>query len=128
MKFAPLELESGPSSGAAPAKNEPRGRLRAIPSCVIGKPPCARTNWDGRGSTSKTPKPPRRAVLPLWNGSHANPTRGSKLRSVGFEKKRSAHLGCCVRDVGQDRELAVDFGRDCRRFPSYSDIDRQVWT
>jgi hypothetical protein len=38
------------------------------------------------GSTSKIPNPPRTEVFPFWNGSHAKPTRGSKLWVVGFWK------------------------------------------
>src|SRR5712692_2800647 len=30
------------------------------------------------------PKPPRTEVFPLWKGSQAKPTRGSKFLSVGF--------------------------------------------
>src|SRR5882672_6141323 len=36
---------------------------------------------------SNIPKLPRTAVLPLWNGSQANPTRGSKLRRVKFPNR-----------------------------------------
>src|SRR3981081_4287899 len=32
------------------------------------------------------PKPPRRAVFPVLNGSQENPIRGSNVCSVGFEK------------------------------------------
>src|ERR1700681_3613609 len=99
MKFAPFDV--GLRNTAAPAKNEPcnvpGGSSKAAPSCVIGNPPCARTNWEGRGSTSNIPKPPRRAVLPLWNGSQANPTRGSKLRYVGFDIKGEPR--CSVESV-----------------------------
>src|SRR5882762_9635646 len=41
----------------------------------------------GSGNTSNIPNPLRTAVLPLWKGSHASPTRGSKLRNVGLEKR-----------------------------------------
>src|ERR1700730_3352315 len=41
----------------------------------------------GRGSESKIPNPPRTAVLPSWNGSQANPPRGSKFLKVGLRAK-----------------------------------------
>ena len=50
-------------------------------------------DWYGKGRTSKRPNPARTAVLPSWNGSHAKPTRGSKLCNVGFENKGDPN-GC----------------------------------
>src|SRR5215469_1231243 len=41
-------------------------------------------NSYGRGRASNIPKPPRTAVLPLWNGSQAKPIRGSKFLVVGL--------------------------------------------
>ena len=41
-------------------------------------------NSYGSGRASNIPKPPRTAVLPLWNGSHAKPIRGSKFFVVGL--------------------------------------------
>src|SRR5665213_948283 len=41
----------------------------------------------GKGRTSNSPKPPRIDVLPLPKGSQAKPIRGSKLWSVGLEKR-----------------------------------------
>src|ERR1700730_1925009 len=61
----------------APA-NRPKGSVEVLP-CV---------NTQGIGSTSKIPKPPRTAVLPLLKGSHEKPMRGSKLRSVWFDAHR----------------------------------------
>src|ERR1700682_2061211 len=52
----------------------------------------SRMNSYGSGSTSNRPIPPRTAILPLRNGSHANPMRGSKLWSVGFDNKRGPTL------------------------------------
>src|SRR5579863_7483954 len=67
--------------------NDPGGRFVAAPFSVNGAVLVA--NWPnkyGRGSTSNIPKPPRPEVLPSPNGSHAKPTLGSKLRSVGLLK------------------------------------------
>src|SRR5690242_2234474 len=44
-------------------------------------------NMNGMGRTSNIPNPPRTEVFPVPNGSHANPTLGSKFLSVGFESK-----------------------------------------
>src|SRR6202049_3560612 len=41
----------------------------------------------GSGRTSNSPTPPRTAIFPLWNGSHAKPIRGSKFFVVGLLKK-----------------------------------------
>src|ERR1700724_703501 len=79
-------------------------KLRDV-NAPVGKDPCAKVPepydrsygrtpvlwWvycQERGRTSKIPKPPRTAVLPLRNGSHAKPTRGWKLRRVWFEAQR----------------------------------------
>src|ERR1700682_4405288 len=46
------------------------------------------TNSYAKGRASKTPTPPRIAVLPLWNGSQAKPMRGSKFLRVAFLVKK----------------------------------------
>src|SRR6267143_1304490 len=72
----------------APVGNEPVGKLVEFPSSKNGAEKIS-LNWIkyGRGRTSNIPKPPLRDVFPSRNGSQEKPTRGSKLRSVGFEKR-----------------------------------------
>ena len=63
-----------PGPGASPTMVRVKGAARWNES----------VNSYGSGSTSKIPKPPRNRVFPL-RGFQANPNRGSKFRSVGFE-------------------------------------------
>src|ERR1700726_3061014 len=43
-----------------------------------------RPKSSGKGSTSNTANPPFDSVFPSLNGSHENPTRGSKFLVVGL--------------------------------------------
>src|SRR5882672_1067045 len=96
MVFPPLF--AGPIFGNAPWGKSPRLRqggggwpaLQALraPDATNGNCLVAEAmNWWAIGRISKTPKLPRTAVLPLRNGSQANPTRGSKLRRVEFPNR-----------------------------------------
>src|SRR6202035_4428323 len=78
---------------AAPVGNEPGAKFPALSCSPNGAGlVSAWVNSIMRGNTSKIPKDPRIAVLPLWNGSQEKPTRGSKLCNVGFLKKGEPKL------------------------------------
>ena len=79
------------------------------------------------GSTSKIPKPPRTAVLPLLNGSHAKPTRGAKFLSVGFFGQRvfDRHGGSAV-NVFYREETIVIFRYVGRRLVAHAKVQSQV--
>src|SRR5579863_9044577 len=99
-------------NGNAPATKLPWGSLLDEPCRAKGAAtPCVVKNSMGSGSTSKTPKPPRTEVLPLWNGSQAKPTRGSKLRRVGFEKNGEPRKGVVsVTLINRESRFLVSVG------------------
>src|ERR1700731_942712 len=101
--------------GKAPPGNAPWGSpccLVTVSWTVKGEDvSCACVNSTGRGRTSKVPKPPRTEVLPVRNGSQAKPTRGSKLRRVGFEKNGEPRKGVVsVTLIKRERRFLVSVG------------------
>src|SRR5713101_1107540 len=72
----------------APVGNEPTGKVVEFPSLKNGAEKIS-LNWIryGNGRTSNIPKPALTDVFPSPKGSHEKPTRGSRLRRVGFEKR-----------------------------------------
>src|ERR1700732_1017089 len=78
----------------APVGNEPA--LKFVPFADREKgtvPSTVCRKFTGSTSTSNIPKPPRTAVLPLRNGSHQKPTRGSKSRKDGLANNGEPSTG-----------------------------------
>src|SRR3984885_7875118 len=87
-------LEVALSSENASVGNDPGGRFSAVPERKKGAVFASLDEYCwSNGRTSNIPKPPRTDVLPSRNGSHAKPTRGSKFRNVGFEKRGPPRCG-----------------------------------
>src|SRR5487761_50965 len=84
------EARLAPWPNAAPARKapvgkEPGGGLLLATDWTNGKALSrALRKFAGIIGTSNIPKPARTEVLPVLNGSQANPIRGSKFRSVGL--------------------------------------------